>query len=212
MLSSCLLEMLGLVITRSSVSHCLNWHNDWGETHLAAFPLDALAAFHSFCTVHRSALSHSTALRDPSESLPVPPWPQTPAKQAQSRGWGWARLQPAAGCPFSPECREVPVGTSASSPWQEQSLRKMNTLMGKGALFPSLLKKRILIVTEIKCKAKGFSSYCGLLFTESTSDDKTDVWTRLPVAKVFQNRGYSSDLWENKTFLGKKSEGGWERA
>ena len=108
----------------------------------------------TLCPMHRSALSHITALQDPSESLPVPPWPRTPAKQAQSRSCGRARLQAARGCPFSPECSRSHVGASASSPWQEESLRKVNTRVGEGALSLSLLKKDIIGYWKLNAKLK----------------------------------------------------------
>lgn len=54
--------MFGLFITRSLVSHCLNWHSESGEVHLAAFLLDARAAFGS---VHHQPLVTSQHHRIP---------------------------------------------------------------------------------------------------------------------------------------------------
>lgn len=70
----------------------------------------------------------------------------------QSPGCDWARLQAAGAAGSLQSAREVKVGTSASSPWQEQSLRKMNTLMGEGALFLSLLKKDINSYWKLNAK------------------------------------------------------------
>lgn len=81
-------------------------------------------------------------------------------------GQGW-RQQGAAGS--LQRAQEVKVGTSASSPWQEKSLRKMNTLMGKGVLFLSLLKTDINSYWKLNAKLNASWGtvvvFTGLLFT-----------------------------------------------